>query len=827
MKKQSEGNGNTGILLAGDPGVGKTSFMNFFAELVGMTLITIEAPHITEEHIINIPYIVMKGGAIHKAVTGGEEEGEDADYKVVMADSNLYSEITSSKKISDDVYLKKLYNSSDKTTIKIFEELGGDKDTVPRAIDIVRKKYEVILFLDEYYRQTSNRIRNMLRTILDKKIGDHDLPNNTYVAYASNMSDSGGGVEDNIPKNNEFNTITMAHPPKNEWFAWLVNKYEKDEKHKLKDEIVQEFYKLLKDENISQHDVEADVRSSPRRWEQLLTYINSSLPVKDADDAKSLLSNVKLSFRNYKTGKHAAIVDAVLDTTVKLIESTSKIKMSASVHGSSSWRKTLRHQIEQKMKLGKVRTYLPIIAGLPGIGKTSEIYELGKELNLGVVIVNVANLYPEEVTGIPVPKTSGNTIKTKFSMPKLLQYIKAKSASAKQHHIEALKASGDKGAVEEYNKSEWKYLLFFDELNRNSSSVFNSIRRLILEKNLGKGLEIPDGTVMVAALNPEDIGAETLTQHMVDVADVIDAAPSWANTKRILKAKKFDLEHPEVEQFVYDMLLAFVERFHHQKGEAPNGADREYFINVGGSQLLYVSPREYTNLYTDGVEYVDHVVTRVLKRRAKGGKPTAEELRKDVTELKDALYSKFKQVLTTVMAKYEDAPEFMHGLREWFHKESSVDVESMFFSKKANTLPFSEIMKKYMVSAGGHLGDDQDFISYVENSDTQNLTEDMREFIEKEFTDIKDAINKTHKKKILKGKNIEVLDDEVTKFEHLARELHHAFKIHDYDHEKIQALEEVTRELLKKISRLSGTLEEKMAILLTSGAIKRLTTRGD
>src|SRR5574343_2115187 len=69
MKAKSQSIGKSGILLAGDPGVGKTSFIRFFSLLTGIELITIEAPHITEEHIINIPFIV------YDPITKREENG--------------------------------------------------------------------------------------------------------------------------------------------------------------------------------------------------------------------------------------------------------------------------------------------------------------------------------------------------------------------------------------------------------------------------------------------------------------------------------------------------------------------------------------------------------------------------------------------------------------------------------------------------------------------------------------------------------------------------------------------------------------------------------
>ena len=54
--------GKVPMLLAGDPGIGKTTFMKDFSVLTGLRVIVVEAPHIAEEHIINIPFIVFEKG---------------------------------------------------------------------------------------------------------------------------------------------------------------------------------------------------------------------------------------------------------------------------------------------------------------------------------------------------------------------------------------------------------------------------------------------------------------------------------------------------------------------------------------------------------------------------------------------------------------------------------------------------------------------------------------------------------------------------------------------------------------------------------------------
>jgi ATP-dependent Lon protease len=54
------------ICFVGPPGVGKTSFVRDFAEILGLKLITVEKPHLVEEHIINIPFIVFDKGSESK-----------------------------------------------------------------------------------------------------------------------------------------------------------------------------------------------------------------------------------------------------------------------------------------------------------------------------------------------------------------------------------------------------------------------------------------------------------------------------------------------------------------------------------------------------------------------------------------------------------------------------------------------------------------------------------------------------------------------------------------------------------------------------------------
>ena len=190
-------------MLAGEPGTGKTARIKLLSKVLGLNLVVIEAPHLVEEHIINIPYLIFN------TVTG--QEGHDIE--VFMADSHLLSTLQKlSNKDSDAVYLKKLYAQSD-DVISIYEQLGGTETVIPKIIQTVRKQYSTILFLDEFLRKINPRIRNMLRGILDGKIGNDPFPKDVYPIYATNVEDEG---LDDIPKNVEFNQITLENPSKKE-----------------------------------------------------------------------------------------------------------------------------------------------------------------------------------------------------------------------------------------------------------------------------------------------------------------------------------------------------------------------------------------------------------------------------------------------------------------------------------------------------------------------------------------------------------------------------------------------------------------------------------
>jgi hypothetical protein len=188
----------------------------------------------------------------------------------------------------------------------------------------------------------------------------------------------GGSISDR-QQNQRFNMYDMKTPTKEEWFEWLIGKF-KDDYHgvTLNMKVIEELKKVLKDEDISsdQETGEGDlIRMSPRRWEQLILYVNAAFPVKDKEDAMALLTNVRQNFAHYTEKETHKTSAKVLKAVSKLIKDIAGIDIAPTdLYSDTEWRHVLKHQIEMKKRLGDARKYVPVISGPPGIGKAQPVY---------------------------------------------------------------------------------------------------------------------------------------------------------------------------------------------------------------------------------------------------------------------------------------------------------------------------------------------------------------------------------------------------------------------------------------------------------------------
>lgn len=804
MHVKSEGLGQAGFLLGGDTGVGKTSFVRELAAILGMELIIIETPHIVEEHIIDIPFIVVKPSGESRAEhMHVDTKGSQKQFDVTFAKSHLYKQLVAARAVPDAELLKAVQS---KPELKLlWEKLGGSDTKIPSEIKKLRAKYKAILFLDEYFRQTSQTIRNMLRSILNGRIGSNPLPDDVYVIFASNLIDQGVG---DILENEDFRIINFDTPKLDEWFAYMAAKYKNHPKVKMTESFLAHFYELMNKNkgSLSLDDVDADVRVSPRRWEQLLVYIAASLPVKDEKQAARLLKNVEINFRHYQTGDKAAIAKDVIDTVTELINEGKKkgerITASPDDVSNSDWRDTLKHQIETRIKAGESRKYIPVIGGVPGAGKTRYITELANDLNLVPVFVDVQNLSPEEVLGVPLAEdTEGEDIKVGFSRPPLWQdiqqQIKAGEANLKQRLERFLSADEAAARLKKFKSQEIKYLIFFDELNRTNTKVFNAIRKILLEKEFSDEYKLPKDAIIVAAINPTGKGTQELTKHVRDVFDVIPVGVSWAKFSEHLK--KLDLKVGAVpNEIARSALKAFVEHFRVKSG-AVDDVDSHFYLNVGSSPV-YISAREYTDMLVNLARSIERAYDREVEKMAD---PEHDVSQSEMVIRRAMARSMIHTIEYVIKHKGGiDAPEFISDLEEWILHTDKISMGDAFKKKVESVKNLSTLLDRPFKNMDEDLFNDLEFVNYITSVDPVVFKEELTEFlVNSVHKDIADAFAKDRKSKVLGADNkTKIEKEEITKLEYIIREIIHAIKLHNVTPRMTEMVIAASQSALRQLS---------------------------
>lgn len=690
MVQYGRGEVSKGNMLVSPPGVGKTQFINTIANLLGLSLITIEAPHIVEEKIINIPFLITKPmnatsqSGIDKVkkvpVRPDDPDKAEKQYDIELADSHLYTQLLRSPSISDSEYIKLVY--SDPTAKAIYTGLGGTPEQIPPMIANVRKNFKVILFIDEFFRVPSPTIGAILRSLLNKRIGMHRLPTNVYVTYATNREDIPGAISER-QQNQRFSMYRMPPPTKEEWFDWLIGKFEEDYSAiELNPTIINHFRNLLEDADISSsHETPMGdiVRMSPRRWEQLLLYINTAFPIENENDAKALLTNVTINFINYLDGVSHPIAAKVMKAVVKLINDISKIKVTTnSLHTPMEWRHTLKHQLEMKKRLGNDRKYVPVVSGPPGIGKTGNAAAIAEELGLRLIGIDCSELVDAgEIIGIGGPnRNKAGKMEVKFAPSKLFKQINEIIAYEDSKFKENLMSDpelGSAGGIAEYKKFEaarWKYLIFFDEFNRCPPQVMNALRRIILEKNFGdkdpdsnEQLSLPKEAIVMCAINPTGVGTHELTHHMRDVLDIIPSAATWKVQKKFLQHKVVANTLPEVREAVIE---AWESVGNHYGVASVEPESKPFYLDcLGTDEGLYVTPNDVSDMYADASYKIQAVINHYTEN---GKRPLTEltNLSAISNEIKEALYKGFETHLVDIFDNHDvDGDSWLKEFHDW------------------------------------------------------------------------------------------------------------------------------------------------------------------
>lgn len=631
MNAQINGTTNAGVLLAGDPGTGKTSLGRSVAQLLGLSLVTVEVPLLLEEHIINIPFVqyTPKDNKVKKFSVKGRQTGE---FSVELAQSNLLSQLKKQEKLDDDTYLESIYSGRfGQNIIRIFERLGGTKNTIPPMVEKIRNRFTTILFLDEYFRQTGGNIRNMLRSILNRKLGLDDLPKQVYVLFASNINDE--GVE-SIPHNNQFRVLNVNHPSKESWFSYTLSNAKKNS-IAISEEVQDLFWQSITDskDGNEQNKIwgENSVRISPRRLEQILLYTEACLPIKDMKAALSTYTNLMQNFKK-EDGTFAKSSEAFSENLTKLIQSYVP-EFRPALNPPTSWRDTLHHQLTRSIRLGPIRSYIPTISGTFGIGKTTAMEDISKSFGLGLIYIDCSNYSAEDITGTPIPDTDEDgKPSVLFAESKLEKFILR----------EAEKVKPEK-PVQGYN-----YIIFFDELNRTSTKALNSLRKLLLEKEFDNGEPLPEGSLIVAAINPVDHGGGVieLTSHMRDVMDIINADPDWKTFMDWLEEKNSGISNLFIEDAVRNIITEFASNF-------SESGKPSFILNLGAHEPMYVSPREFTQIYGEACIDLDETYEDLKLEYSFTHRPKQEDFKECDLALREVMSEYILGMLSALSYKHQ------------------------------------------------------------------------------------------------------------------------------------------------------------------------------
>lgn len=810
MMHMKSGDQHGSMLLTGDPGIGKTTFINTLGALLGMRTIVIEVPHVTEEHLINIPFLLFNPKTGTSTESSTTVKGTSS-FDMVLADSHLYTQLENAEKLSDTEYLEYMQHKAPPDVTRMFVALGGGPNKIPQGIKDARSKYSVILFLDEFARATSMRIRNMLRSMLNKNIGKHKIPGKVYQIYATNMRDEG---LDPLPHNYQFNMVDFQAPSSKDWFEYLVDRYEHDEHIKLRRDVVDKFKECLEDQDISFDDhsnPDAKIRTSPRRWENLLTYINASIPCKDVRAARALLTNVKNNFVHYKEGNYSALTPKVLKAVIELVQETSGINLSeGDTLAPEEWRDSLNHIIDAQIETGNKRKHIPVLSGPPGIGKTYYAAEIAMQHNLRLIEIDAGELFADDATGMPIPDDEfrdKRKMRVKFSWPKLYDRIINEIKEKDHEYLEGLAKYEDKAEAKKeadtYAHQKFKYLIFFDELNRVDPKTFNALRRVILEKNFGEydgqKISLPKEAIVVAAINPHGEGTADLTDHFRDVIDPVNAHGSWRRLKTFLMAKKFEGHPEELKEVAYHLMELFAKKF--QTSDHKVGPEqRPFYLDLGGVEV-YLSQREYTDMFATIIRILDASIKKALQ-----DDNVKEDQLRDFAD--HAVARAMLQALNFPLHKAEaSSEEFKPKLLAWIQSMPASVYGGMLKKKAKGVAALGSSLLKYL---DGHdlqsMPDDEGVLTGNNHSNNIQAIDEIKDTLHQRLVDTesieKYVLDQTHPRIVLSGDNLEVdSSQQVSLLENFFLAVLFTLHMHEYTNDRIASVRSALSKTFSEIER--------------------------
>ena len=738
MDAASKGSPRTG-LITGDTGIGKTTFVKTLGRLLGLPEMIVEVPQIVGEHLINIPFIIINtdGNQSTGTVKIDPSEGpKDPKYELTFGRSYMVALLAKMTKIPDKEWWDGL-SADDKALINTM----GLKE----RINQIRSKFNRILFLDEFLRTAPVYVRNVLRNLLKNSLGSDELPKGTYILYASNTSvnDIEGSL-DKLSSHQRFRFINFSPPSKDEWLGFTLSQLTK-ENIEIKEDVEAAFNHALTDEHVSYNDAQAGIRTSPRRWTEIFIYLNQTYPFKDAYSASLVYQSIKRQFSqtSEKNSPVSKLFSDVLERMLKELCRKSNISekdfvATVSSARSSDWQKILAQNVSVMAESAGLKKYVPVVLGLPGIGKSTLVAEFEKPpFNFRVIIVDAQSLSTDDVVGITIPEErSKKEIDTNFSEPPLFIQIKNSIRKADENYKEHLKDEETAGKIpsadaawNSYNNQKYKYLIFFDEINRISNvNTFNALRRVILEKEFNPAYKLPSTSLLIGAMNPDDNATVPMTNHFKDAIEIVDASPNWKTYLEYLKNNwaNYLLKHDSSEMAV-KTAIDFIEKWPKTFSDSKSNKDgREFYFKIASSEV-WVSPRDLSLMLEGMVSAFDFGVDQVLAISKNRKLSDNEEIEIIVKQVEDEPVGTLQGIFY--------AEEFGTNQQEVFTliHDMLVEIVSKNFTKAIDSADLDGIMDGIISGEITDLSEDSDWFNYMNNYQSNTFTDEFRSYLRNKF----------------------------------------------------------------------------------------------
>lgn len=639
-------NSNISPILIGEPGTGKTTFVKELSILTGIPLIHIEAPHISEEHLGNIPFIIKI-----------EEE-----LSVIRAESHLITVLKKQKVFSNEKHLDLIKKHN------LYQEYIENKGIILK----IRENIKSILFIDEFYRVKSVKISNLLRGILNRKIGADNLPDSIFPIFASNndLNDQGLQV---IPENHQFKLFRFDNTNNNAFLKYLKKK------KILSGKILTIFSSHLECSNFLNKDFESGLTISPRRMEEILKIVNSLYHLKNKENNfYKVISISKIHFFNYSNNTYSSLYPLF----IKFLEDLWEQEYSDLFEPNEFWSDKLEKLIHLKQHIGIEKKYIPCLSGLHGISKTSSINSISNKLNLNLIKVDCSYLNNDDTIGLPLSKNQNETFEIDFSEPLLYSII--------------MKLYNQSKIDNKDNKDrKYNHILFLDELSRANPSVLNSIRKILLDKSVNEIYKLPEDILIVCAMNNKGEGTYELTPHIKDVLEIIECHPNYEKTINYIKKLKIIKEVEKSSQLpLFEVSEELFNTIFNRFKNDCNSSEIDFFFDTLYEKNIYISPRVIDSFFQDFFHSVSFYIEE-NQNELNNLFQKPEHFIHFLEEILDLFFISFKENITFSLIQKKinnnEIEKILFQIKILIFNEGSIIFDKLKLKKSKNIISIKDI----------------------------------------------------------------------------------------------------------------------------------------